>query len=281
MELNSFRLVNNGTVSVVINTLNEESNIAKCIGSILGFADEILICDMYSSDNTVRIARDLGARVIYHEKTSYVEPARYYAVNAASGEWVLILDADEQLTPGIRNELKTVVAEGKADLVRMGKLYYYFTRYIKHGGFYNKNYPLLFRKELYIKNYSHKNSGIFNGFTHLIDNAKEIRNIDKSYFILHNAYPSIEKYVVKTEGKYALIEAEAMQQEGKKFRLLMLLFDPLKTFIKKYFLQRGFVEGTNGFILCVLYSSYRFKVWANLWMLEKQNSGTEYQIPNN
>jgi glycosyltransferase involved in cell wall biosynthesis len=273
--------MNKGAITVVINTFNEASNIAKCIGSVKGFADEILICDMYSSDDTVRIAEDLGARVIFHEKIEYVEPARYFAVNAACNEWVLVLDADEQLTTGIKAKLKEAVADGKADLVRMGKLYYYFTKYIRHGGFYNENYPLMFRKELFIKNYSHKNAGIFKGFTHLTDNAKEIRYIDKSFFILHDAYPTIEKYVVKTEGKYAFIEAENMRRDGKKFRFFMLLFDPLKTFVKKYLLQRGFMEGTNGFILCVLYSSYRFNVWANLWMLEKQNVVVKYPLSEN
>jgi hypothetical protein len=94
--------------------------------------------------------------------------------------------------------------------------------------------------------------------------------IGKSHLVMHDAYPSIEKFVTKTEGKYALLEAESLHANGKKFSLFKLLFDPLKAFIKRYFFQKGFLEGVNGLILCSLYSSYRFNVWANLWWLEKK-----------
>jgi len=264
--------MNKVSISVVINTLNEEKNIKKCIQSAIGFADEILVCDMKSEDNTVKIAESLGARVVFHRRERNVEPARYFAISSASGEWIMILDADESLTPELKIKLKEIAAEGKADLVKMGVLFYYFTKYVKHGGFYNQNYPRFFRKELYFRNFTHENNSIFKQFAHLSGNAKEVEYIGKSFFIVHDAYPSIEKYVIKTEGIYALIEAETLFDKGKKFSLFMLLFDPAKTFIKKYFFQKGFLEGINGFILCILYSCYRFNVWSNLWWLEKEKS---------
>lgn len=261
----------NVKVSVVINTLNEEKNIKKCIESVLGFADEILVCDMHSKDNTVNIAESLGARVIFHRRETHVEPARYFAISSAMGEWILVLDADELVPYELGIKLKEICAEGKVDLVKMGKLYYYFTKYVKHGGFYDQNYPCFFRKELYMANFTNENNSIFKQFTHLSGNAKETALIGNSFFIVHDAYPSIEKYVIKTDGTYALIEAETLFSKGKKFSVFWLLFDPAKTFLKKYLFQKGFLEGINGFILCVLYSCYRFNVWANLWWLEKKS----------
>jgi glycosyltransferase involved in cell wall biosynthesis len=260
----------NKSVSVVINTLNEERNIEKCIHSLAGFADEILVCDMFSDDNTVRLAEAMGARVIYHPKAGYVEPARYHAVASALGKWILILDADEYLTDETKVKLLEIVAQDESDLVRMGKLCFYFTRYMRYGGFYRKTYPLFFTKDLYIKHYTPKNGTIFKGLTHLTENAKQTEHIGGSHFVMHDAYPSIEKYVIKTDGAYAQIEAQTLHKEGKRFRLWMMLLDPSMTFIKKFIFQRGFLEGLNGFILCILYSNYRFNVWANLWLLETQ-----------
>jgi len=81
-------------VSVVINTLNEEKNITKAISSVKSFADEVVVVDMESEDETVKIAKKLGARVYSYKKVGYVEPARNYAISKTVGEWVFILDAD-------------------------------------------------------------------------------------------------------------------------------------------------------------------------------------------
>ena len=83
-------------ITLVINTLNEEGHIAGCINSAKSIADEIIVCDMYSDDDTVKIAESLGAKIVFHERTGFVEPARHFAISKASYEWVLVLDADEQ-----------------------------------------------------------------------------------------------------------------------------------------------------------------------------------------
>jgi hypothetical protein len=126
---------------------------------------------------------------------------------------------------------------------------------------------LFFKKELYINNFLPENSKIFKGFTHLKPASRMTIALGEEYHIMHDAYPSIEKYVIKTNGKYASIEAKQMFDDGTKFSLFKLLFDPSKTFFKKYFFQLGFLEGINGLVLCVLYANYRFNVWANLWQL--------------
>ena len=261
----------NTKISVVINTFNEEAHIKKCVESVLTFADEIVVCDMYSDDNTVNIASGLGAKVIYHEKAGFVEPARHYAISNATGDWILVLDADEYITEELSLKLKELVATSDADLIAIGKLYFYFANYIKRGGFYLESSPLFFKKDLYMDNFTEENMKIFKGFIHLKPASKKMISIGDKYFIWHDAYPSIEKFVAKTNAKYALIEARQMFADGDTFSVYKLLWDPTKTFLKKYLYQRAMLDGVNGLILCVLYANYRFNVWANLWQLEQDN----------
>ena len=83
-------------ISVVINTLNAERLLEKCLLSIQD-ADEIIICDMYSEDRTIEIAKKFNCKIVYHQKTGIVEPARNWAMDQAAGEWILVLDADENV----------------------------------------------------------------------------------------------------------------------------------------------------------------------------------------
>ncbi len=93
-------------ISVVINTLNEEENLPRVLASVKNFADEIVVCDMHSEDGTVEIAKKAGAKVYKHKRIGYVEPARNYAISKTTGEWILILDADEQVPKALIKELK-------------------------------------------------------------------------------------------------------------------------------------------------------------------------------
>src|SRR5689334_9780742 len=94
------------SISVVINTLNEAINMAACIESVRSIANEIVVCDMHSDDDTAALAAQLGARVVLHDRTEFVEPARQFAIAQATCEWVLVLDADERLTTPLADRLR-------------------------------------------------------------------------------------------------------------------------------------------------------------------------------
>src|SRR3989344_1312352 len=96
-----------GKISVVINTLNEEKNIERAMKSV-NWAGEIVVCDMYSEDNTVEIAKKLGAKICFHKKTNYVEPARNFAISKATGDWILVLDADEEIPDSLSKRLQEI-----------------------------------------------------------------------------------------------------------------------------------------------------------------------------
>ena len=104
-------------VSLVVNTFNEEGHIADCIRSTQGFADEIVVCDMYSEDRTREIAESLGARVVFHQREPFVERARRFAVEQARGEWIFLLDADERATPALLDELSILISKESVNAV--------------------------------------------------------------------------------------------------------------------------------------------------------------------
>ncbi|MEM6806488.1 MAG: glycosyltransferase, partial [Bacteroidota bacterium] len=92
-------------ITVIIHTLNEEKHIGDCIRSVENFANEVLVCDMYSEDQTVEIAESLGAKIMFHERLRYADPARLAAIREAKHEWVFRLDADERMTPSLAEYL--------------------------------------------------------------------------------------------------------------------------------------------------------------------------------
>lgn len=260
------KLKNKG-ISVAINTLNEESNIRRCIESVKGIACEIIVCDMYSEDKTVEIALELGARVIYHEKTGYVEPARFYAISKAAYEWVLVIDADEILTERLAAKLKEIAYEDKVDVVFIGILYNYFGKFIRHGGFFNNNFPRFFRKKVYLETYDKRDEFIHRQFINLKEKAKNRIKLPLQYYIEHYPYPTIKQYIVKSIGTNAFIEAQNMFSQGKRFKLHKLILEPLKVFIIAYILKAGFLDGIEGLLLSVLYMAHHFSIWANIWSL--------------
>lgn len=275
---NHLNLVASTKISVVINTLNEEDNIADCIRSIHGLADEILVCDMHSEDKTVEIATSYGARVVDHQLARFVEPARKYAISQAAYEWVLVLDADERMTERLANRLKKVATNNEADCVSFWSLYWYFGEWVRHGGFFTGNHARFFKKQIYMETYEPSEELLHKNFHRLL-NHQGILRLPEDLYILHIAYPTIEKYVSKTLGLYARINAEQLIRSGRRFSLVSLLGEPLKVFIDKFVIQHGYRDGLRGLILSALYSGYRFTTWSNVWFLEEVKEGEATEIP--
>ena len=264
-------------LSLVINTYNNENEIADCILSAMHLVNEVVICDMYSADRTVEIARSLGARVVYHKKEAVAELARYAAISAASGDWVLILDADERMVPQTADKIREVITQ-PWDAVFLWSKNLYFGDYVEHGGFFYEQVRL-FRKALYLETYDDSELRAHRGFLRMAELAKAPLHLDKRYFYYHLAYPTIEKYVVKTIGFYADVESRYDHEHGLRFSKWRLVYQPFKDFFVRYVRKQGYRDGTRGFILCVLFALYGFMKWANLWFLEEQAKGTTASVP--
>lgn len=251
-------------ISVVINTLNEADNIAACIESVRGLADEVIVCDMKSDDDTQKIARSRGARIVEHERTGFVEPARKYAMEQATHEWVLVLDADERMTPRLATKLRELALDNGIDVVRFWSLYWYFGDWIRHGGFFNNQWPRFFRKKTYLETYRPEEQRVHGNFSALMHHPrKEI--LGSEFYILHFAYPTVDMYIDKTVRRYSLLEAQQYVADGGCFKLHRMLFDPFRSLIGRYFFKQGYRDGVRGLVLAALFAAHRFCFWAMVW----------------
>lgn len=259
----------NRNISLVINTLNEESNIADCINSAINMVDEVVVCDMWSDDGTAEIAERMGAKVIRYKRIDYVEPARHYAISQASNEWILVLDADERMTDKLGNRLIDIAAGDEYDVVQFWCLFWYFGDWVRTGDFFPGVLARFFKKRAYLETYKKEEEYVHHNF-HEIRKHNNKLILSSDYYIKHYAYPTIESYYKKTIGKYARIEADQYHKKGRKFSYFRLFADPVYHILRNVYKSR-LRGGTRFFILTMLKAFYRFSVWANLWVLEDED----------
>lgn len=224
-------------LSVVIITKNEEKFIADAIKSAK-FADEVLILDSGSDDETINIAKNLGARVEYQKWLGFGKQ-KQKAVKLAKNEWVFVLDSDERITPELRDEIINELENPKFDAYFTARLNNFWGKDIKHLGLYPDYSIRLFNK----------NKAKFNDRD--VHESVEC-NCKKGYlktYMIHLAYESIEEFITK-QNRYSSI--------GAKNNKIKAIFSPFWTFFKLYFIKLGFLDGWDGFVIAKLYSQYTF-----------------------
>lgn len=244
-------------ISVVINTLNAERILDHCLESVKN-AYEIIICDMYSDDRTIQIAERYNCKIFYHEKTGIVEPARNFAMLQASGDWILVLDADEVVTPELWQTLVEYSNNPMPD---------YLTCYIPRDTLVFGKKPV---KERASKRFWKNGNCTYSDAIHQAPDTKAGK---EHYFkgenirIIHYHIPSLSSLMEKTD-RYTDFELIRFEQKGKKFSVLMLLVRPTMEFIQYYFIYGGILHGMHGFIFCVMKAHYKFIQWAKLFEKE-------------
>lgn len=248
-------------ISVVINTLNEEQNILRAIKSV-SWADEIIVCDMYSDDNTAKIAKDLGAKVILHKRTGYVEPARNYAISKATNGWILILDADEEIPVTLAQKLQNIVKNmHEVNYVRVPRKNLIFGHFMQYSGWWPDYHIRLFRKskvewqdEIHSKP---KTSG------------QGIKlSAEEGLAIVHHNYQTISQFI-KRLNRYSDIQAKELQKSGVAFDWRDLIRKPLGEFLSRFFAEKGYLDGVHGLSLSLLQSFSFLVVYLKVWEMEK------------
>jgi glycosyltransferase involved in cell wall biosynthesis len=232
--------------------MNEESSIARCIESA-NFADEIIVVDSHSTDRTREIAASLGARVIERDWAGYVAQ-KNHCVDLASNEWVLVLDADEWLSPEANTAILTALAHtDPPDGFELNRRTRYMGRWIRYGGWYPDRKLRLYRKS----------RGRFQG----IDPHDRVRvdgPVERlSGDILHDPFRSLADHM-RTIDRYTTIAAQEKHARGQKARLVDLVFRPSGKFLRMYVLERGFLERVPGFVIAVTGAFYVFLKYAKL-----------------
>ena len=218
-------------LSVVIITLNEEKNIARCLESIKSIADEILVVDSLSRDRTKEICQSFGVRFVEQAFLGYVEQ-KNFALKLATHEYVLSLDADEALSENLLLEIKKLKSEFSTNGYSFNRLTSYNGHWVRHCGWYpdSKLRLVLKAKAIWAGNNPHDCLRVDGAVTHI--------NGD----LLHYSYDSISSHVQQTN-KFTTIEANALFAIGKRGSIVKLITRPPFQFFKDYFLKLGILDG--------------------------------------
>ena len=233
-------------ITATIITLNEERNIARAIESLRS-TDEILIVDSGSTDRTVELAQNLGARVIEAGWRGFAGQ-KNWAAEQATHDWILSLDADEALSEALEAELWSLKKSGpRYDAYTMPRLARYLGRWILHAGWYPDRKVRLYhrQKAKWMGDFVHESVHVSGRVGHLESN------------ILHFTCDSLSEHL-KTLDRYTTLAAQELAARRTPVPLFRLILDPAWTFLRSYFLQRGFLDGLEGLIIAYMAAFYTF-----------------------
>ncbi len=248
------------SISVVIATLNDEDKIEKCLSSV-SWADEKVVVDLNSTDRTREICQNLGAKVFEHERVPYVELVRNESIEKASGDWILILDPDEEIPAKLKEELLKIAKEGNFEAVLIPRKNFIFGKFIRHSAWW-PDYLLRFFKK-----------GMAQWGKEIHVDAKPQGRVlklavDPEMAIIHQAYSDLTSFL-KRANRYSSIEAENKYQQGERYSFLGMSWAMLREFAKRFIKGMAFLDGMQGVVLTILQVYYQFLVYGKLWEMEK------------
>ncbi|MFH1414865.1 MAG: glycosyltransferase family 2 protein [Elusimicrobiota bacterium] len=238
-------------LSAIVVTYNEEKNLKDCLESLC-FADEVIVVDSDSSDNTARIAEDMGA-VVLQTDIQYPEEKKNIGISRASFPWIFVLDADERVTRELRDEIKKELDNPDCDGYYIYRKNFFLGKEIKHCGWNADRVMRLFKKDKGV--YPDKR---VHGKLQL--DGKEGYLNSK---IEHHSYCSVNDYFVKIN-RYTLWSAKDLK--GKKVTAVKLVLNPVFRFIRMYILRLGFLDGVYGLILCIMASFSVFIKYLRIYL---------------
>jgi glycosyltransferase involved in cell wall biosynthesis len=246
-------------ISACIITLNEADRIEACLDS-LAFCNEILVVDSGSTDATRELAVAKGARVITRAFEGY-RAQKDFAVQSATHDWVLCLDADERVTPALRASIEQARVKDFAGFAgyRCARATEYFGAFLRHGNAYPDRVLRLFDRRC----------GGWRGGREIhehasVDGALENLNGD----LEHHAYRSLSDQLGRLQ-RYARLMAEHQHATGRKAHLWNMLLNPLWRFVRGYWLRAGFLDGWRGLVYAWVEANYVRQKLVMLWLLER------------
>ena len=229
----------NNRLSVAIITLNEERNLAECLASV-AFADEIVVLDGGSRDRTCDIARGAGARVIEDLDWQGFGVQKNRAVDACSGDWILSIDADERVPQNLRDEIQKVLNAPAFDVYEIPRSSYYCGRFMRHSGWSPDYVRRLFRR----------GTARFSPAP-VHESLQTDRSVGRMTASLeHWSFRTMEDVLDKVN-RYSSLSAPVVLERGDRPTLFTAICHGAAAFFRTYFLRRGFLDGSHGFMLAV------------------------------
>jgi (heptosyl)LPS beta-1,4-glucosyltransferase len=251
-------------ISVVINTLNEERNLPYALRSVQSWADEIVVVDMFSTDRTVEIAKQFGAKVFLHKGPGFNYAPREYAISQASGPWIFVLDADELVPTSLSKTLRRILERNDVDVVLVPRLNYLLGIALQHtrwGPDQDLQVRFFKKGKISASSIAHRDFQPGNG-------AKVLRiKFDGSNGIVHFNYLDTSQFIERLN-RYTSIEAGQAFARGERSTPLRAIVHATKEFLSRYIKARGYLDGWRGFYLSLFMCFYRLATAAKQKELE-------------
>lgn len=257
-------------VSAFIVCFNEEDQIRDCIES-LRFCDEIVVIDSFSTDRTVEIAREMGATVIQRAWTGYIDQ-KSFGLAQVKHEWVVNLDADERVSPELRENILALLEQERAAVDKgqnagrpvgyyISRVVFYLGRWWRRGGWYPEYRLRVFQK-------SHVRWGGVEPHEKPIIEGRTGRLVGE---IQHFTYENMDDQLRRMH-QFSTIAAKEEFKSGRRASVASIVFNPVMRTFKFYFLKKGYREGTAGLIVALIEGYYAFMKYAKLWELQYNES---------
>ena len=253
------------TISVAIVAMDEEANIGRTLASV-AWADEIVLVDSGSKDRTCEIARERGARVIVEPWRGYVAQ-KQYAIDLCTKDWILLLDADEEVSPALADEIRAAIADPNSVIgYRLPRKNLFLGRWMRHGGFYPDPKLRLFRR----------GQGFVTGHDphdrcelkpEVPQQTRQLKNA-----MVHYTYPNLTLYLAHMNRYSSLGAQRAVSKGHRSFSFVNIVLRPLSTFIYNYFFRVGFLDGREGLLLHLYHAVYVSWKYAKAWEISREQS---------
>ncbi len=245
-------------LSAVVVTLNEEERLRACLESV-AWADEIVVVDAESHDKTVQVAREFTDRVLVRPWPGFAAQ-KNFGLEQATGDWLLSLDADEEVSPELRDEVRALLrARHAADGYAVPRRNLFLGQWIRHGGLYPDWQVRLFRRGRgrFVARDVHESVEVEGGLGRLAGH------------LVHRSYRDLSDFFERAH-RYSTLAARDLVRQGRAARARELVLRPLGRFLSMYVAHRGFLDGRKGLLLAALYAYYVFMRTAKVWEVTRR-----------
>jgi len=248
-------------LSAVVNTRNEEATIVRCLRSIVPHVDEIVVVDMDSSDKTLALTKQFTKKIYKHEPVGYVEPARNFAIAKATGDWILIVDADEIVPDELGLKLRRLADHADYDFYRIPRKNIIFGKVMRYSGWWPDHQIRFFKKGSVT--WSNEIHSIPTTFGRGLDLPAEEKNA-----LIHHHYENISQYIERLN-RYTTQQARQLQESQTTFDWKQLILSPASEFFTRFFVWEGYKDGLHGLALSFLQAFSFLVVQLKLWEYER------------
>lgn len=236
---------------------NEEMRLPKAINSIKDFVDEtVIVVDPRTTDKTREVGQKLGAKCYLRDFDNFANQ-KNFAKSQARGEWILSLDADEEIPAALAGEIKKAIQSNEFDGYLIPRRNFLLRREIKHTRWNPDKHIWLFKRD------KGKWVGEIHEEIELKGTVGELKNAK-----IHHSYKTVAEFM-KMVNSYTELEAKRKVKNGERFSFFRMVFDAKKSFIGRYFLKFGFLDGWQGFALSYMMAIYRLTTWVKVWEKQK------------